>query len=42
MEDSSDTLMLTEEKLSGEGMRKLACIERVWLPIAVTIIMLFS
>ena len=42
LEDTSDTLMLTEEKLSGEGMRKLDCMGRVWLLTAVTILLLFS
>lgn len=41
LEDTSDTSMLTEGKLSGEGMRKLDCVERVCLLIAVTILPLF-
>lgn len=34
--------MLTEGKLSGEGMRKIECTERVWLLITVNILLLFS
>lgn len=42
LEDTLDTLMLTEGKLSGEGMRKIECTERVWLLITVNILLLFS